>query len=466
LCYTCCNLNCACGGKSMSRAELPQFLIGFLLLVCGFVGSCLGADGQKVIVIHAGQLFGGNSDGLLSNQVIVIEGDLITDVGPAGSVKIPAGAQEIDLGKATVLPGLIDGHGHVFKSKELDLTYETFLKYSWQYRTIFAVVNAKKDLEAGFTTARDLMSAGAMYSDVDLRRAIDEGIVPGPRLQVATVGLIGTSWGEGYEEGGLSPEVTAPLGVRAIDSPWEGRKAVRENVKYGADFIKVFMGFANLRPDGTLFATPTMSLEEERAIVDEAHRHGVKAACNGQAGAPLEESIEANCDSIELGIGLDPASVNKMAEKGIFVTMALARIKIKAAAEFKASGGRYSRAEIQKASFQRALHAGVKISFATNPGQRGGPDHGEQAIEFERMVEYGMTPAQALRSATSVNAELMGWQDRVGSIEKGKYADIIAVSGNPLNDVTEMQRVKFVMKGGEIVWNGLSQGEQRSSVLP
>jgi imidazolonepropionase-like amidohydrolase len=439
-----------------------QSVIGFALLACGFVGSCLGADGQKVVVIHAGQLFVGKSDGLLSNQVIVIQGDRIAEVGPAGSVKVPAGAEEIDLGKATVLPGLIDGHAHMFKMGKLRprLPIElTTLHDSWQYDTILAVKNVKTDLEAGITSARDMMSMGAKYSDVDVKRAINEGVIPGPREQVATVALMGTAWAL---VPGFSPEVTIPSVMHEVDSPWEGRKAVRENVKYGADLIKIFMNSpgSELLPDGTLQAIVTMNLEEEKAIVDEAHRHGLKAACNAKGGPPtsgsgiaLRESIEAGCDTIEEAFDYDPESISKMAAKGIFMGLMLNGGKAREASDLKATHGKNSRAALQRASFQRGLKAGVKIPFVPNEGGGDGVDHGEQAKELVFQVEYGMTPAQALRSATSVNAEMMGWQDRVGSIEKGKYADIIAVSGNPLDDITELERVKFVMKGGEIVRN-------------
>ncbi len=447
-----------CGGCAMKR----QLVIGFVLLVCGFAGSCLGADDQKVVAIHAGQLFVGKSDGLLSNQVIVIQGDRIAEVGPAGSVKVPAGAQEIDLGRATVLPGLIDGHAHMFKAQALGLSPKLFLENSSQYRTIWAVVNVKTDLEAGFTTERDMMSVGAMYSDTDVRRAINEGVIPGPRLQVATVALIGSGWGEGYGAVRFSPEVTAPMGARAIDSPWEGRKAVRENIKYGADFIKVFADKpegTHFQPDGRLAIRPSMTLEEERAIVDEAHRQGVKAACHAWGGTPLRDSIEVGCDSIEFGTDFDQEWLIKLAEKGIFLTMELANGKAEEQPDLKKTDGKFSRAAMQKATLQKALKAGVKIAFASNPAS-GALDHGQQAKELEYLVDYGMRPAQALRAATTVNAEMMGWQDRVGSIEKGKYADIIAVAGNPLNDITELQRVKFVMKGGQIFRNDLSRVEQ------
>jgi imidazolonepropionase-like amidohydrolase len=440
-----------------------QLVTALLLLVCGFAGSCLAAYGQKVVVIHAGQLFAGTSDTLSSNQVIVIQGDRIAEVGPGGSVKIPAGAQEIDLGRATVLPGLIDGHAHMFKSQSLGLSPRLFLENSSQYRTILAVLNVKTDLQAGFTTERDMMSVGAMYSDTDVRRAINEGVIPGPRLQVATVALIGSGWGEGYGATRFSPEVVAPMGARAIDSPWEGRKAVRENIKYGADFIKVFADKpegTHFRPDGRLVITPSMTLEEEQAIVDEAHRQGVKAACHAWGGTPLRDSIDVGCDSIEFGLDFDQEWLTKLAQKGIFLTMELANGKADEQNDLKKTGGKYSRAAMQKAMLQRALKAGVKIAFSSNPAS-GSLDHGQQAKELEYLVDYGMKPAQALHAATTVNAEMMGWQDRVGSIEKGKYADLIAVSGNPLSDITELQRVKFVMKGGEIVRNDLGQSGQR-----
>lgn len=417
------------------------------MVACGFGGiyqqlvgqapANVGAatDGQKAVVIHAGQLFDGKSDRLASNQVIVIEGERISEVGPTGSIKVPVGAEEIDLSKATVLPGLIEGHNHVFKWKTGVAENE-----STEYRTILAVLNAKTDLDAGFTTARDLMSYGGKYADIDVRRAINQGLIPGPRMLVATEGLVGTT--------------NAPPGTRPIDSPWEGRKQVREIIKHGADLIKIFGGFTVFGPGGVMTAIPWLTLEEQEAIVDEAHRHGLKVACTSQGGVPLHDSIEAGCDSIELAVDLDPESVSKMAQKGIFVTFGLNTMKTKTLKEPVATEGRLNRAELSKLSFQRALKAGVKIAFGANAGTQGESlEHGKQGIEFETMVEYGMTPAQALRSATSVGAERIGWQDRVGSIEKNKYADFIAVSGNPLQDITELQRVKFVMKGGKIVRN-------------
>jgi imidazolonepropionase-like amidohydrolase len=424
------------------------------LLVCGLVGSCFAAEGQRSLVIRAGWLFDGLSGQLLRNQVILIQGDRIVEVGPAERVTVPAGTEEIDLTKATVLPGLIDGHAHVLRFPGLT-GYETLLRDSLQYRTIIAVANAKTDLEAGFTTLRDCQSVGAMYSDTDLRRGINEGWVPGPRLQVATLAIYGTSFLP--PEKGFSPQapIVGQYG-RTVNSPWEGREAVRENLRYGADFIKLFPGGLgwHFEPDGKLWVQTTMTLEEDKAIVDEAHRQSVKAACHAWGNLPLRDSIEAGCDSIELGIDLDPESVSKMVQKGTFLTIEFSRGRALEASNLEATHGKYSILALQKASFQRALKAGVKIGFGPNYG---GPGRvaGAQARDLKYMVEYGMTPAQALRAATAVNAEMMGWQDRVGTIEKGKYADVIAVTGNPLDDITELEHVKFVMKGGEIVRNDI-----------
>jgi imidazolonepropionase-like amidohydrolase len=414
-----------------------QAAIVFALLAFGLSPSRLEAQGQKVVVILAGRLFDGKSDRLSSNQVIVIQGDRIAEVGPAASVRIPAGAQEIDLGMGTLLPGLIEGHNHMFKVEDhpgagpfasVPLVIQPGTPFSEPYTTLLAAVNAKLDLESGFTTARDLSSGGT--ADVDLRNAINEGLVPGPRIRVATEGMRGSIAGARY--------------FHLVDSPWEGRKQVRIQLKNGADFIKIYAAEIN--------GAPTMTLEEEQAIVDEAHRQGVRVACTAHAGVAVRQSIEAGCDSLELATDIDPESIRMAAAKGTFMTFGLATTKIHGSKSIPV-------AEMSKASFQRALQAGVKIAFAVNAsgahGKQLGPYHGEEAVEFKLMVEYGMTPLQAIRSATSAGAENIGWQDRVGSIEKGKFADFVGVSGDPSNDVTELERVKFVMKGGQIVRNDL-----------
>ena len=416
---------------------MRQSVIGLALLGLGLGGSCLAAESQRTVVIHAGQLFDGKSDRLASKQVIVIQGDRIAEVGPEGSAKIPAGAQEIDLTTDTVLPGLIEGHNHMFKVEDhpgagpfasVPAEVRPGTLFSWPYLTILAAKNARLDLMSGFTTARDLSSGGT--ADVDLRNAIDEGLIPGPRMRVATEGMRGSIAGARY--------------FHLVDSPSEGRKQVRIQLKNGADFIKVYVA--------EITGLPTMTAEEQLAIVDEAHRQGVRVACTAHAGVAIRQSIEAGCDSLELVTDLDQESAELAARKGVFMTFGLTT-----------SANNRSRTipvpELSKASFQRALKAGIKIALGVNAtgahGKQPGPYHGEEAVEFAAMVEYGMTPVQAIRSGTSVGAENIGWGDRVGSIEKGKYADLIAVSGNPAVDVTEMERVKFVMKGGQVYRNDL-----------
>src|SRR6266851_8732695 len=275
------------------------------LLALGLGGSWLGAQGQKTVVIHAGQLFDGKSDRLVSNQVIVIQGDRIAEVGPAGSVKIPAGAQEIDLGSGTVLPGLIEGHNHMFKvgdhagagsDASVPLVIEPGTPFSTAYSTLLASVNARLDLESGFTTARDLSSGGT--ADVDLRNAINEGLVPGPRMVIATEGMRGSTAGPRY--------------FHLVDSPWEGRRQVRVQLKNGADFIKIYAN--NLQP--TPYGGPTLTMEEQQAIVDEAHRQGVRVACTAHASLAVRQSIETGCDSIELGIDIDPEAIRMIVDKG------------------------------------------------------------------------------------------------------------------------------------------------------
>lgn len=432
----------------MSQSSLLKTLLVLLLFA-----AASSAQGARPVAIHAGHLFDPVSGRLLADEVILIQGERIAEVGPAGKVTIPPGAKLIDLRNATVLPGMIDAHTHLFLTGESGSRYdEQLLKESWQYRTIEAVVNARKDLEAGFTAMRDLETEGAMYSDVDVRNAIDRGLIPGPRLEVATRALSTTG---GYALEGYSPEVEVPTGVEIVDSPWAARQAVREQIKYGADLIKVYATHRfRFTPDGRLDSIPTFTLEELQAIVDEAHRRRVKVACHAYGGPGLRNCIDAGVDSIEHGLDLDDASLKEMVRKGVYFVPTLYAYEFEPEEDLQATGGKTSRARIHEQSFRRALASGVKIAFGTNVGPF---PHGTQAKEFEYMVRFGMTPGQALRSATLVAAELMDWQDRVGSLDRGKFADVIAVSGDPLRDITELERVKFVMKGGVVVKNALEQ---------
>ena len=432
-------------------------VLGSLLVLMTAVASCAAQYAQSAesgpqatgqwIAVRAGRMFDGNSDHLLSNQTILIHGERIAEVGPSDRVKIPAGAQVIDLSRATVLSGLIDAHTHVFANKE-DF-YDEMLKESLQYRTLLALVNAQKDLNAGFTTIRDVKTEGAMYSDVDLRNAINRGILPGPRMLVATRGLQSTG---GFRPVGYAPQLALPTAEEQVDSPWDARRAVREQIWHGADLIKLYAtNQFTFDAQGRMIIPPTFDEEEVRAIVDEAHLRGKKVACHAFGGKGLHYCLDAGVDSIEHGVQLDDGAIKEMVEKGIYLVPTLYHYQLMKPDQVKEFHGN-SIAGTSEPSFRKAVAAGVKIAFGTGVGPF---PHGTQAKEFEWMVKFGMTPAAALRAATSVAADLLGWQDRIGSISNGKFADLIAVSGDPLSDVTELERVKFVMKGGQVVRNDI-----------
>ena len=437
---------------------LSATLLGMLCLVAGLSAQTQEPESQVVVAVRAGKMFDPKTGTLLADQIVLIKRDRIIAVGPRADLAIPTEAKILDLSKATVLPGLIDAHSHLFLyasptgkrtgienyethdllfSQNLDQYFE-----SLQYRTLLAVVNAKLDLDAGFTTERDMGSEGAMYSDVDVRNAIDRGIITGPRLQVSTRGIVTTTGNFPAPAGNCCG---VPTAAQVIDSPDAARQAVREQIKNGADVIKIFASRREyFNPDGTPVAIPTLTLEETRAVVDEAHRELVKVACHCYAGEGLQNCISAGVDSIEHGHALDDDAIHTMLEKGMYYDPNLNVFN----SSHALYGGQWGR--LQQQSFRKAVAAGVKIAFGSDLGV-----HGAGAVELEYMVRFGMKAADALRSATLVNAALLGWQDRVGSIEKGKFADLIAVEGDPLRDITELQKVKFVMKGGEVVRNDL-----------
>ena len=424
-------------------------LIGWLFCLLSIGLAQSGPLSPHIVIIRAGRLFDGQSDSLRNNETIVISDDKITQVGPSGQVDIPAGADLIDLTHATVLPGLIDTHTHVFENGP-DLELQT-LRYSWQYRTLTALANAQKDLMAGFTTLRDLKTVGAMYSDVDLRNAINQGVVTGPRMQVATRGIQATG---GFILKGWSPEASIPMALAVADSPWAAREAVRDQVAHGADVIKVYSSYDfSITPDGKMVNPPAFTREEVEAIVDEAHKKGRKVSCHAFAGEGVDNCINAGVQSLEHGVVLTDAEMKTMIDKGIYLVPTLYHYQLDRERDDKRYAG-HSVAEFSETSFRRAVKTGVRIAFGSGVGPF---PHGSQSKEFEYMVRFGMTPAQAIRAATSEAAKLMGWEDRVGSIQPGKFADLIAVSGDPLSDISELERVSFVMKGGQVVRNDFRQ---------
>ncbi len=430
---------------------LTKCCAGLLVLVCALAAAQSSELPDRWIAVRAGRLFDG-TEKLAANQVILIKGDRIVKVGSAAQVQVPADAEVVDLSHATVLPGLIDAHTHVFgNGPDFD---NQILRDSYQYRTLTALANAQKDLMVGFTTLRDLKTLGAMYSDVDLRNAIDRGVVTGPRMQVATRGIQATG---GFIMRGYSTDVPLPSALQVVDSPWAAREAVRDQVAHDADLIKLYAAYDfHFTSDGKLVSPPTFTAEEVNAIVDEAHKKGRKVSCHAFAGEGLRNCLNAGVESIEHGVDLDDGDIKLMVQKGIYLLPTLYHYQLDREHDMKKYGG-HSVAEFSERSFRKALAAGVKIAFGSGVGPF---PHGTQTQEFAYMVKFGMTPLQAIRAATSEAAQLMGWQDRVGAVEAGKFADLVAVAGDPLSDITELERVKFVMKGGQVFKNELN-GEKR-----
>jgi imidazolonepropionase-like amidohydrolase len=424
-----------------------------IVVLCGAMIPVMRAQNSQPVAIRAGRLFDSKSGKMLEDQVILIDGEKISAVGPSDQVQVPTGAQVIDLSKATVLPGLIDGHTHVFGFgldgiKPGGPPFASPITDTREYRTLLALANAQKDLRAGFTTLRDLMSHGGGYADVDIKRAINRGYFQGPRMQVSTMGLVAT--GEGILG---SPEVSLPTNYQVVDNPWAARQAVREQIHYGADWIKFHStSDYEFEPNGELFSNPTFTKEEVDAIVNEAHRHGKKAACHAFGGEGLRNCVQAGADTIEHALDLDDATADLMKKKGLYLELTAYHYSLSeyALRDAKQTGGKYSLEATREKSGRLAISRGVKISFGSGVGPF---PHGTQAAEFSYLVKYGMTPSQAIQAATTVAAEMMGWQGLIGSIEKGKFADVIAVSGDPLRDITELERVKFVMKGGQVIRN-------------
>ena len=398
----------------------------------------------KKVAIRAGRLIDGKSETSIVNALILVEGDKIVSVTPGGSA--PAGVQMIDLSKATVLPGFVDTHTHVLLQG--DITEEDYdaqlLKESIPYRAILAARNARIALDHGFTAIRDLETEGAMYADVDVKKAIVNGEVPGPRMQVATRAMTPTGM---YPLLGYSWELKVPTGVQYVDGADGARKAVREQIMYGADWIKYYSDRRyHFEADGVLHSMVNFTDEEAKAIVDETHRLGKKVAAHAIGSDGIAAALRAGADTVEHGDGLTDALIDEIAKKGVYWVPTI----VVGAYVAPGRGGNWTKmVDLERIAFQKALKKNVKIALGTDAG---GFDWKElnQAKEFEYYVNYGMTPMQAIRSGTVVAAELLGWSDKIGTIEAGKWADIVAVSGDPLSDVTELQRVKFVMKGGAV----------------
>jgi len=439
-------LGCVAAATEILEIQMRQTLKSFVsvgMVVLGVLaGFALGQmPAQSPVYVKCGLLIDGKSDQPRKNVVILVDGEKIKEVSTG------APGPTIDLSRRTCLPGLIDTHTHILLQGDITASDydEQLLKQSPEYRTILATVNARRALEYGFTTIRDLETEGTGYADVDVKKAIQNGVIPGPRMQVATRAMDVTG---AYPLQGYAPSVPVPHGVQLVDGVEEGRKAVREQISHGADWIKVYSDRSYfVRPDGVLDDIPTFTLDELKAIVDEAHRERHKVASHAMALHGVHNSVEAGVDSIEHGNYIADEDLKAMASRGIFYVPTIFVGEYVARGRANAGASVWLQMpQIHEETFRRALKAGVKIAFGTDAG--GFDWKVDPAKEFGYMVKWGMTPQQAIRAATASAAELLGMLDKVGTIEPGKMADIVAVTGDPSQDITLLEQVDFVMKGG------------------
>jgi imidazolonepropionase-like amidohydrolase len=426
-----------------------------VLLLCLMLGFAFSQEPapQPVTVIRAGTLIDGKSDTPRRDQVIIVRGNRIESVSDAASAKIPSGATVIDLSHETVLPGLIDSHTHIFLQGEDPAKggYDVnILKYPLAFRAARATVAARRALEQGFTTLRDVETEGAGYGDVGIKQAIEGGYIPGPRMFVATRAISTTG---GYNLEDYAPELDMPKGAQLIDGPVEARKAAREQLSHGADWIKVYMTHRSwVGKNGELVSQPTLTVEELKALVDETHGWGRKVACHAYNGIGLQRALDGGCDSIEHGLEITDAQIAQMVRQGTWYCPTLSPYYIDWAPADTPAGQRdRKRAAVHGPSFQKALKAGVKIVYGTDMG--GIPWTEPMAQEFPRMVEFGMSPIDAIKSATSRAALMLDMGGQIGVVAPGVYADIIAVDGDPLRDIKVLGAVPFVMKDGKVFKN-------------
>jgi len=403
------------------------------------------APKDQVIAIRAGRLFDSKSATMLTNQVVLVRGDRITDIG--AGVAIPSGAAVIDLSNATVMPGMIDAHVHVNTGGDTEAQ-----------RTLIAVANAQIDLSAGFTTVLDLDSRGG-YNTVDIRDQINIGRIQGPRMQVVGESLNprATNYYPDIRTGRFQE---GHIEDKNVNGPWLARAAVREAKLHGVDWVKIyttqdFVGTMHMwTPDAKLINSPSLTFEEVQAVVEEAHRLGLKVACHTYGGEGMASCINAGVDAPNHLLELDDANIKVLLQKNLPFEVTLDDLIGLEKDDLEATGGRNSRLKLAEQAFKRAIAAKVTIVFGSGATSPDIP-HGKQANQFSYFVKWGMSPAQALQTTYMNAAHMLNYsvEKDIGSLEKGKFADVIAVSGNPLQDVTEMERVRFVMKGGMVIHN-------------
>lgn len=433
--------------KTLAQVIAMACVVAFALAAVASAQETAAPATKKSVAIRAGKLIDGKSDAAILNVLILIEDGKITSVTPGGAP--PAGVDVIDLSNATVLPGLIDAHTHILLQG--DVTEEDYdvqlLKQSIPYRAILAARNAKIALDHGFTAMRDLETEGAMYADVDVKTAINRGEVPGPRMFVSTRAMAPTGM---YPLLGFSWELELPHGVQPVDGVEGARLAVREQLSHGADWIKYYSDHGyHYEADGVLHGIANFTDDEARAIVDETHRLGHRVAAHAISSDGIAAALRAGVDSIEHGDGLTDPEIEEIARRGIYW---VPTVMVGAAVAPGRGGNWIKMVNTERDAFGRALKKNVKIVFGTDAGGFAWTGM-NQTQEFHYYVEYGMTPMQAIRTATTSAAELLGWSDKIGSIAPGKYADLIAVTNDPLKDITALDHVSFVMKEGVVYKN-------------
>ena len=423
----------------MPRLRWRALALSFLLL------SAAAKADHHTVYIRAGQLIDVTAGRILADRTIVIEGERVARVDASDRIDIPDGAELIDLSGHTVLPGLIDMHDHLTGDHRFH-GYES-LGISVPREALYGVLNARKTLDAGFTSVRNVGAGG--YSDVALRDAINDGEIAGPRIRASGPALGSTG---GHCDNNLLPSEYEVSGEGVANGPWAVRARVREVIKYGADVIK-FCATGGVLSKGDSVGGQQYTPEEMQALVDEAHMHGRRVAAHAHGPEGIKAAIRAGVDSIEHASLIDDEGIQLAKKNGTFLVMDIYNDTF--ILEHGASFGMLPESlekerqigQLQRDNFRKAFEAGVRMAFGSDGAVY---PHGDNGKQFAYMVEYGMTPMEAIQAATIRAAELIGWPDAVGAIEAGRYADIIAVAGNPLDDVQLLENVAFVMKGGEV----------------